>query len=239
MNELVQLDKNSNAFITTLIIADNINIEHRAVMQLLDTHIDDIKDLSFSAFEMRKIKAKGKGKPTRYAELNEVQSTFLITLMKNSKIVIGFKKRLAVEFFRMAKELARIAINQTNEQWLEQRSTGKITRKTETDVIQDFISYAKDQGGSERGCDMYYSNISKMENKALFIVERKYPNLRDVLGVTDLSTIQKADIIVSRALRDGMDDKKRYKDIYKMAKERVEMFAELIGKTPIALLTGK
>ena len=58
MNELVQLDKNSNAFITTLIIADNINIEHRAVMQLLDTHIDDIKDLSFSAFEMRKIKAK-------------------------------------------------------------------------------------------------------------------------------------------------------------------------------------
>ena len=168
-----------------------------------------------------------------------MQSTFLITLMKNSKIVIGFKKRLAVEFFRMAKELARIAINQTNEQWLEQRSTGKITRKTETDVIQDFISYAKDQGGSERGCDMYYSNISKMENKALFIVERKYPNLRDVLGVTDLSTIQKADIIVSRALRDGMDDKKRYKDIYKMAKERVEMFAELIGKTPIALLTGK
>ena len=233
MNELVELDKNSHAFTTTLILAEGLSVEHRSVRQLVITHISYFVKYN-SAFEMQYQKAKNK--PISFFNLSEEQATFLMSLMKNSKIVLEFKFKLVKEFTRMKKELARIASNQTNQQWIEQRTAGKIARRIETDVIQDFIIYAKEQGGSEKGCDLYYSNISKMENKALFIVEQKYPNLRDVLGVTDLSTIQKADIIVGRALRDGMNDKKLYKDIYKIAKERVEMFAELIGKTPLALL---
>lgn len=221
-------------FTTTLIIADGTKVEHRAVRQLVKTHFDKFKCIGERTFQMSFLKKKNK--PIACFNLNDVQATFLVTLMRNSDIVVKFKLDLAIEFKRMEMELARIASNQNNEQWIEQRNAGKIARIIETDVIQRFIEYAKQQGGSEEGCDRYYSNLSKMENKALFVVERKYPNLRNVLGVTDLSTIQKADVIVSRALNDGMADKKQYKDIYKMAKERVEMFAKLIGKTPIALI---
>lgn len=231
MNQLVQLDKNNHAFTTTLIISKGLGVEHRAVIKLLDTHI---KREIFFALEVRLKKTKRR--PTRYYDLSEVQATFLITLMKNSDIVLQFKEKLVTEFFRMRKDLSRIATQQENKQWIEQRNAGKIPRRLETDVIQKFIAYAKEQGGSNEGCERYYANISRMENKALFIVERKYPNLRDVLGITDLSTIQKADIIVSRALRDGMNEKINYKDIYKLAKERVELFADLIGKTPLSML---
>jgi len=236
MKNLVQLDSSGHAFTTTLIVSEGVGTEHRAVMKLLDSHI---KRDAFSALEVRKKKAKGSGKPTRYYELNELQATFLITLMKNSEIVVNFKETLIKEFFKMRLELSRIASNQSNAQWLEQRNSGKIARRIETDVIQKFIDYAKRQGGSEKGCDMYYSNLSTMENKALFIVERKYPNLRNVLGITDLSTIQNADHIVSKALSDGMIDSLHYKEIYKLAKERVEMFAELRGKSVISNLLVK
>ncbi len=237
MNDLVQ-QQGKLIYVSTFSLFIKMGYkEHRTLKRVIRENKESFDDLGFLHLEMTKPNKKSKGgRPEESYMLNEDHFILLVLLAKNSKESVALKIRVSKEFKRMKKELARIASNQTNEQWLEQRSTGKIARRIETHVIQDFISYAKEQGGSDKGCDMYYSNISKMENKALFIIERKYPNLRDVLGVTDLSTIQKADIIVSRALRDGMNDKKMYKDIYKMAKERVEMFADLIGKTPLALL---
>jgi len=237
MNDLVQ-QQGKRLYVSTFSLFKKMGYkEHRTLKRVIRENKEAFDDLGFLHMEMTKPNKKSKGgRPEESYILNEDHFILLVLLAKNSKESLLLKIRVSKEFKRMKKELARIASNQTNAQWIEQREAGKIARRMETDVIQDFIDYAKTQGGSDKGCDMYYSNISKMENKALFIVERKYPNLRDVLGVTDLSTIQKADIIVSRALRDGMNDKKAYKDIYKMAKERVEMFAELIGKTPLELL---
>jgi len=79
----------------------------------------------------------------------------------------------------------------------------------------------------------YYANISKMENQALFLLEQKYKNLRDALDIHQLSTVKSADMIVMKALSDGMAQGLHYKDIYKLAKLRVESFAEIIGKTLI------
>lgn len=230
MKAIVQLDKNNHVFTTTLIIAEGVNLEHRAVRQLIKNHIIDFKELGERTFEMSFLKTKNK--PISYYKLSELQASFLITLMKNSRVVISFKKTLVKEFFRMQKELARISINQANQQWLEQRSSGKLERRAETDVIKNFVDYATKQGS--QSANMYYMNISKMENKALFIVEQKYRNLRDVLGITDLSTLQNADHIVAKALKDGMNDNLNYKDIYKLAKERVELFASLRGKEKLS-----
>jgi len=232
MKSLVSLDKNNRAFTTTLIIAKGVKIEHRAVIILLKRHSNR---QTLSSFEMFKVPTKGR--PVEYAELTELQATFLITLMKNSDTVLDFKEALSKEFFRMKEQLAKIAAQQTNQQWIETRNRGKIDRKVETDSIKLFIDYAKEQGGSVKGCDMYYSNISKMENKALFIIEQKYKNLRDVLGLVDLLTVQQADRIVAKALQDGMDNKLNYKDIYKLAKERVTMFADIRGQSIIGYLT--
>jgi hypothetical protein len=54
--------------------------------------------------------------------------------------------------------------------------------------------------------------------------------LRDVLGVAELGLIAVADTIVFNALREGIERKLHYKDIYKLAKERVETLAAAHGK---------
>jgi len=230
MNDIVKV-QDGVAFTTTLIIAEGVNAEHRAVIKLLDSHLDKN---TFSALEMRKRKAIGKGKPTRYAELSETQATFLVTLMKNSPKVVEFKERLSNGFVEVRDQLNTLLSQQVNQQWLEQRQAGKIDRRVETDKIQLFVDYAVSQGS--KSAKKYFMQISKMENNALFFVEQKYKNLRDVLDTTELSTIQNADHIVAKALTDGMDDKLHYKEIYKLARDRVLMFAELRGKSPLGYL---
>ena len=89
MNELVQLDKNSNAFITTLIISSQLDVEHRAVMKLIKSH-SKTKLLS----NMIPLHKKGKHKPTKYFDLTFNQSLFVLSLMKNTKRVLLLKSEM-------------------------------------------------------------------------------------------------------------------------------------------------
>lgn len=93
--------KNGDEFATTSkIIADNTGSEHRAVLQLIEQYIQQIEEFGNSAFEMRNQKGCG-GRPTKVAILNEQQATFLLTLMRNSEVVVRFKVELVKEFYRM------------------------------------------------------------------------------------------------------------------------------------------
>ncbi|UYZ99676.1 Rha family transcriptional regulator [Moraxella bovis] len=88
---------------TTLQIAQGLELKHKTVFQLVNSYLPDFMELgdvvfkkTNSAFEMRN---STQGRWTRYAELNEQQATFLMTLMRNSPKVIAFKKALVQAFF--------------------------------------------------------------------------------------------------------------------------------------------
>ena len=117
----------------------------------------------------------------------------------------------------------------TNSTWIAQRRAGKMIHHEKTNTIKDFVAYAKEQGS--HNAEMYYQNIAKLENKALFILDQKFKNLRDLLDLNQLSTISSADAIAARAIDEGMRTGLHYKDIYQLAKKRVELFADLRGKT--------
>ena len=222
MNELVLVEKNE-LVTTSLIIAKGIKHTHKSVMQLIRTYENDLKEFGTLPFEMRRTK----GTPTEFCYLNEPQTTFLITLMRNTENVIKFKKALIKEFMRMKKTLLRILARQENAQWQELRKTGKVTRLYETDTIKTFVDYAISQGS--QNANRYYTNISKMENKHLFLLEQKYPNVRDLLTGQQILTIGAADQVIEKALRDGMIADLPYKDIYVKAKENIETFATVMG----------
>lgn len=89
---------------TSLAIADGVRMEHKSVIQLVRKYIDDIGSFGPIAFEMRKgapLPHGGYGKATEFAWLNEQQSTFLLTLMRNSPVVVEFKKALVRAFFAL------------------------------------------------------------------------------------------------------------------------------------------
>jgi predicted transcriptional regulator YheO len=231
MGDMVFVDK-SNVLTTTLIIAEGVHNDHYNVMRLLNKY-SNRKILS--DFETRKV-SRG-GRPVTYAILNEEQTTFLITLMNNSDVVVDFKERLIKAFYKMKNTLLQIANNKQNEEWLTCRGAGKDVRNQATTIIDSFIKYAEKQGSQSPS--RYFTNISKMENKALFIVTEKYPNLRDVMNKRQLSFIQSADTIASEAIIEGMKKEMYYKDIYKLAKQRVEELSKLIPRTPIPMQVGE
>ena len=228
MNELVKIIDNE-PLVSTLDIWEPLEVAHRAIIQLIRKYEKEFSETRLLTFEMS-IK-KRQGAPTPYCYLDEEQATFLITLMKNSDKVVSFKRRLTKEFYKQRRMLARIANQHHDAQWIEARSLGKTLRVQETTVIQKFVEYATAQGS--KNAQRYYCNISKMENAALFFLEQKFTNLRDVLDLSQLMTVSVADRIVSKALKEGMELQMNYKDIYIMAKERIENFAELNGKTII------
>lgn len=102
MKDLVKIE-NNQATTTSLDIASGTNIEHRAVLQLIKNHQE--RFLKFgqlnSAFEMRKSK---QGRNTVVFQLNEAQATLLLTMMRNTPVVLDFKVALVEAFFK-AREL--------------------------------------------------------------------------------------------------------------------------------------
>lgn len=156
--------------------------------------------------------------------LNEAQVNLAGALSRNTEKAVDFKYNL-VKAFELAKKLLQ---QRQNAEWIEARNSGKRNRRQETDAIKAFVDYAKAQGS--QSAEKYYMNISKMENKALFLVEQKYPNLRDILGIAELGLIAVADTIVANALAEGIAKAMHYKDIYQLAKERVETLGAAHGK---------
>ena len=231
MSNLVEND-GKKVFTTSLIIANGVGIEHRAVIKLLKTHSTTA---TLSTFEMLKL-SRG-GRPVEYAKLNELQTTFLITLMRNSEKVVEFKEKLTVEFYRQREIIAKLIAQQQNPDWQNVRADGKFIYRQKTDVIKRFVEYAEDQGSTSSG--RYYTALAKMENKALFLIDMKYKNLREIMTIKQLMQVSTADDVVEKALEDGMKDGLDYHDIYKLAKSRVVAFAEIIGKSPVQNLALK
>jgi phage antirepressor YoqD-like protein len=86
------------AFTTSVAIADGCQVDHASVIKLVRTYQDDLEEFGLLDF---KSESTG-GRPTELALLNEQQSTLLLTYMRNTLIVRGFKKRLVKEFWRIA-----------------------------------------------------------------------------------------------------------------------------------------
>lgn len=89
-------------------IAKGGKVEHRAVVQLITTHIEDLQDFGRVTFEMRPLQTAGGIQKIKMCRLNKEQATFLITLMRNTKAVVAFKKELVRQFFQMEKQIASL-----------------------------------------------------------------------------------------------------------------------------------
>ncbi len=105
-------------------------------------------------------------------------------------------------FAQMESAIQQVATQKANAEWLERRASGKLIRREETDTVKVFVDYAKNQGSTK--AETYYMNISKMQNKALFLIDQRFHNIRDLLDLHQLSTIEAADRIVVKAIKDGM-----------------------------------
>jgi len=173
---------------------------------------------------------KQRGGQKKEIFFNEGQAIYLLVLLGNTDRVRHLKKKLAKDFIKQRKLIAHLLAQKQNQDWIETRKAGKIERKKETDTIKKFVEYATLQGS--KSAHMYYTNITKMQNRALFAVDflnQKFDNIREVVSTFSLSALKVCDHIISKVLEEEMAKGTHYKDIYKIAKEKVEIFANTIG----------
>lgn len=96
------------AVTTSLLVAKGVQVEHRAVLQLIRKYIPDFETFGSLIFETVKGKALPQGgfaKSTEIAILNEPQTTLLLTFFKNTEIVRKFKVALVQKFYELREQL--------------------------------------------------------------------------------------------------------------------------------------
>ena len=226
MNSLTKIDKNK-VVTDSRDLEDVFGIEHRSIYRLVSKHEKKLGEVRFE------IASKDSGQRQKYAILTERQAMILLTYTRSNEKTDAFRQELVDDFISMRTALREISLNKSNQQWLSNRDQGKLVRKETTDIIKEFTDYAISQGS--QNAKRYYGNISKMENSALFLVMQKFPNLRDVMNNRQLNIVQAADTIVQEAIREGMEKELFYKDIYQLAKTRVNNFAEYMPRTSIPM----
>lgn len=180
-------------------LAQGLERDHKIVRDLIEKYKSDFED--FSVLKKRKLRSTG-GRSANEYMMDEDQFMFLGTLLRNTKKVVAFKKAIVQQFKKCRKANEALQHHKQQPEYQITRDAGKIVRRQTTDVMQEFVEYAKSQGS--KNADKYYSNITRMLNGLLFIVEGKYKNLRNVM-----------------------------KEIYKDVRGKVELFAELHGKSEI------
>lgn len=229
MTTLVFLQKDE-LFVSSWDLSLGFGVEHRAIIKLIKKYKQEFETFGILAPTMQQLRKKKVGHPIQEQFLNEGQAMYLTTLLTNNDTVRKFKMHLTGEFLRQRKLLMQLINNKQNEDWIEARAQNKFQRKETTDVIKLFVEYAKKQGS--QNAEQYYCNITKMENQTLVPLEflqQKFPNLREVVDRYTLDRLKMCDEIVAQALVDGMQKELYYKEIYKLARERVEIYAELFS----------
>lgn len=137
MANLVFLSKENIPLTTSEIIATALKKEHHVVLTLIRKYQTKIQRFGSLAFKMqvsRKDKKGGEKKTVAY--LNEQQATFLITLMRNSDLVIEFKLALVKAFFEMRQQL----------QLQNQPKTDSLPNYYTADQIKELKDKARRQG---------------------------------------------------------------------------------------------
>lgn len=198
-----------------------MDIRHRQLMENIRKYQDKFEELGILPFETEEI--TGRGQPEKYALLNEDQAYFLLTLSRNSDAVVAAKLALVKAFKAARSGIATAEVA---------RLEGKKARREETAAIAELVKYATDQGS--KSAKMYYMSITKMTNEILGIQAGQ----RDTLPPVALDRIRAAEVLIDVSLRDGMRAGLHYKQIYALAKDRVQHLVPLLPATVVEKLEG-
>lgn len=203
MNNVVFLDPddiNEIPFTTSKVIAEYGEVKHHTVTKLIQQHEKDLKEFGILRFKIEEI--KGRGQPEKYYQLNEEQSTLLITFMKNTKPVVAFKKALVKQFYLMQKELTNRRIT---------REIGKQAREALTNAIQGLPDSPHKEMRYKNYTDLVYRIVFSKTAKQLKeeFGLKKSAELRNRFSANELKQVERLEQQVSVLIELGHD----YKEI--------------------------
>lgn len=109
MNEMVYLAPNTEEpFTTSEVIAECAGVKRHTIQVLIQQHEKDFREFGRVSFEMIPLQTRGGQQMVKVYHLNEQQATLLLTFLRNTPVVIEFKKELVRQFYKMREELLNV-----------------------------------------------------------------------------------------------------------------------------------
>lgn len=213
MNELVYLNKNE-AVCDSLLVAEKFEKQHKNVIRAIEKTITDSPAQNCARCFRKATYKDEQGKPRPMYYMNRDGFTFLVMSFTGKKA-----NEWKWKYINAFNSMEAILRERSTEAWIETRKQGKLTRKSETDVIQRLIKYAKNQGSEH--ADMLYMTYSKLANKMAGIKKR------DEATVTQLNNLSLIENIILNCIQNGITMEKHYKVIYQDCKRRLEAFKDI------------
>lgn len=213
-NALVEIKVNKTVC-SSLQVAENFNKLNKNIVRDIETKIINVANINFTElnFELSEYKDDS-GKSNKMYFMTRDGFT-LLAMSFTGKKAMEWKIKYIEAFNKMEKLL----LEKQTSQWLETRSQGKLTRKSETDTIKQLIEYAKEQGSTHS--DKLYVVYSKLANNSIGIKDR------DNTTVMQLNNLSLIENIILNCIRESMKQNKYYKEIYKDCKKKLEQFINL------------
>ncbi len=213
MNELVYL-KNDVAVCDSLQVAEKFGKRHADVIRAIENLIkNDPTQNCVRCFKKSKYKdAKGEWRPMYF--INCDGFTFLI---------MGFTGKDADiwkwKYIKAFNQMEKLIQEKSTAAYQLSDQAEKATRKTETDIIKEFVEYARAQGSTH--ADHYYSNYTRLAYKAAGITDK---TTAAGLQLDELSLVEH---MITHTLKAGMAAGYSYRDIYQTCKDRLEAMQSL------------
>ena len=208
MNDLVYL-KNDAAVCDSLQVAEKFGKRHADVIRAIENLIkNDPTQNCVRCFKKSRYKdAKGEQRPMYF--INRDGFTFLI---------MGFTGKDADiwkwKYIKAFNQMEKLIREKSTAAYRLSDQEERTTRRAETDVIKEFVEYARAQGSTH--ADHYYTNYTRLAYKAAGITDKM---TAAGLQLDDLALVEH---LIAHTLRNGMAAGRSYKDIYADCKQRWE-----------------
>lgn len=129
MKELVFVEpKGREPYTTSEVIAECTGIARRKIRDAIRKYKQDFETFGRVASYQAYLETAGGAQKVTVYRLNEQQAAFLLTLLKNTPVVVAFKKELVRQFYAMRSLL----FEKTTPLWQDTRQMGKEIRQRET-----------------------------------------------------------------------------------------------------------
>ena len=213
MEELVYLKKDE-AVCDSLVVAEKFEKQHKSVLRAIEKIIKDSPAQNCARCFKKTTYKDEQGKPRPMYLMNRDGFTFL---------AMGFTGKKANEwkwqYIKAFNSMETFLQEKKSSAGIEARENSKVSRRAETDIIKEFVQYAKNQGS--QNADKYYMNYTRMVNNALGIKDRELATIRE------LNCLTLTEGILEHCIREGMEESRPYKEIFGSCKERLEAFANI------------
>ena len=209
MNELVYL-RNNAAVCDSLQVAEKFGKRHDKVLRAIDNLLKTLPNFGEPSelFFVSRRKADG----------GQYHRMYLMNRDGFSLLVMGFtgKDALAwkLQYIKAFNQMEKLIQEKNTAAYQIADQAEKATRRAETDVIKEFVEYARAQGSTH--ADHYYTNYTRLAYKAAGITDKA---TAAGIQLDDLSLVEH---LIADTLRTGMTAGRNYKEIYQDCKDRLK-----------------